>query len=82
MGRQFSNLTRNNKGVTVFDEIALSNDINAACAGATVIYQHQKDETGALGTESRLVKLTDLKKRGIVTEDEYSRQRQQIIDSL
>jgi hypothetical protein len=34
LGRAYSNLTRSRKGVTLFDEVALSNDINAACAGA------------------------------------------------
>src|SRR5436305_12048994 len=32
-GRYYSNLTRDNKGVTIYDEVALANDINAACAG-------------------------------------------------
>ena len=35
LGRAYSNITRDQQGVTVFDEVALSNDINAACAGAT-----------------------------------------------
>src|SRR5215207_1901244 len=35
LGRHYSNLTRDQKGITVFDEVALSNDINAACAGAS-----------------------------------------------
>lgn len=35
LGRQYSNLTRNRRGVTVYDEMALMNDINAATAGAT-----------------------------------------------
>ena len=36
-GRRYSNLTRNKKGVTIFDEVALMNDINAACGGVTAI---------------------------------------------
>lgn len=40
-GRSYSNLTRNKNGISLFDEVALMNDINAACAGATVV----KNET-------------------------------------
>jgi hypothetical protein len=35
LGRRYSALTRNKFGVAFFDEFALMNDINAACAGAT-----------------------------------------------
>ena len=35
LGRVCSNLSRNKRGVTVFDEVALMNDINAACAHAS-----------------------------------------------
>ena len=35
LGRTYSNLTRDQKGQTIFDEVALMNDINAACAAAT-----------------------------------------------
>lgn len=34
LGREYSALTREHKNVTIFDEIALKNDIDAACAGA------------------------------------------------
>jgi hypothetical protein len=36
LGRYYSNLTRDNKGNTLFDEVAVMNDINAACAAANV----------------------------------------------
>ena len=35
-GRAYAALTRQDNNVTVFDEVALSNDISAATAGATV----------------------------------------------
>ena len=35
LGREYSKTTRDDKGITVFDEVALMNDINAACAAAT-----------------------------------------------
>src|SRR5687767_1709985 len=34
-GRYYSNLTRDQKGVTVYDEVALANDLKAASAGAS-----------------------------------------------
>src|SRR5215217_2106412 len=50
LGRKYSNLTRNRKGVTIFDEVALKNDIDAACAGA--VYNHPQN---VLGVDSRSV---------------------------
>src|SRR5260370_39002398 len=37
LGREYSRLTRNSRGVTIFDEVALSNDINAAAGGTTAL---------------------------------------------
>jgi hypothetical protein len=34
LGRVYSNLARDSKGRTLFDEVAIRNDIDAACAGA------------------------------------------------
>ena len=36
LGRAYSDLTRKRKGVTLFDEVALMNDIGAACGGSPV----------------------------------------------
>ena len=41
LGRNYSALTRNGKGVALFDEVALMNDINAATAGAANIVNQQ-----------------------------------------
>ena len=43
-GRRYSNLTRNRRGVTIFDEVALMNDINAACGGTTSIAENRQVE--------------------------------------
>jgi len=82
LGRRYSNLTRDKKGVTVFDEVALSNDINAACAGATVVHQSQPRVANTPSVEVRLEKLSELKDGVLITDDEYSKRRQQIIDSI
>ena len=70
LGREYSNLTRDSKGVSLFDEVALSNDINAACAGAT---RHQPRTNGG-SLESRLSRLADLQSRGLVSAQEFQEQ--------
>jgi uncharacterized membrane protein len=81
LGRVYSNLTRNRRGVTVFDEVALMNDINAACAGASSV------QTGPLNSnappvEERLSRLADLKAKGLIDDEEYRVRRQQIINEV
>ena len=34
LGREYANLARSGEGVMIFDEVAIMNEINAACAGA------------------------------------------------
>jgi hypothetical protein len=81
LGRTYSNLTRNNKGVTIFDEVALSNDINAACAGAVNIAPN-KQTAPPKTIESRLLKLAELKSHGLISEREYEARRQKILDEV
>lgn len=79
LGRTYSNLTRQQKGVTVYDEVALSNDISAASAAATG--QHpQTSQQGSL--ESRLARLTELRSQGVLAEDEFQTQRTRILHEL
>nr|AUN37268.1 hypothetical protein [uncultured bacterium] len=77
-GRHYSNLTRNRQGVTVYDEVALSNDIGAACAAAST--------TTSIGRSDdlfeRLKKLDKLKEHGFITDDEYSLRRKRILDEV
>jgi hypothetical protein len=80
-GRAYSNLTRNKSGVTVFDEVALMNDINAACAGATTITEKKSTATKQ-SIEERLVKLAELKSKGLIDEQEYAARRQKILDEV
>jgi len=82
LGRAYSNLTRNKKGVTVFDEVALMNDINAACAGAAVLNLPTKPTTNAHSIEDRLMKLSDLRSKGLIDEREYNASRQRILDEV
>jgi len=73
-GRRYSDLTRNNSGVTIFDEVALKNDIDAACAGAVSIKTNSVEE--------RLSTLQLLFASGHITDSEYQRRRQTILDSI
>jgi len=81
LGRAYSNLTRNRKGVTLFDEVALMNDINAACAGASSVQTGPLNST-ALSIEERLSRLSELKAKGLIDDDEYRNRRQQVINEV
>lgn len=75
LGRYYANLTRQQRGVTVFDEMALMNDLNAATAGAPI---HAHGGT----IEDRLQRLAELRSQGLVDESEYIAQRTQILNSI
>lgn len=85
LGRIYSNLTRDKKGNTVFDEVALMNDINAACAAASVSWK----QSGPVGSpqptdsvESRLETLKSLRDKGLIEPQEYEKRREAILSSI
>ncbi|HEY0023225.1 MAG TPA: SHOCT domain-containing protein [Longimicrobium sp.] len=80
LGRAYSNLTRDSKGVTMFDEVALSNDISAACAGATARLVASPDVRDT--PEGRLEKLAALRTRGLVDDQEYQTERRRILGEI
>jgi hypothetical protein len=80
LGRVYSNMTRERKGVTLFDEIALLNDINAACAAASVS-QHVA-AIPPQSVEERLRVLVQLRDGAMIDETEYDKQRRQILESI
>lgn len=82
LGRQYSNLTRRKSGVAIFDEVALMNDINAACAGATVSHSPESSPPSKQPIEQRLRKLVDLKDKGLLTEQEYEFRKSKILDEV
>lgn len=81
-GRVYSNLSRNKRGVTVFDEVALMNDINAACAHAGAKPDPSSGKPNAPSIEERLGKLSDLRSMNLIDEDEYQSRRQRILDEV
>ena len=80
LGRTYSNLTRNKSGVTVYDEVALSNDINAVCAGATILVDNKSAQSRTI--ESRLQRLAELKSKDLIDEQEYATRRKKILDEV
>ncbi len=92
LGRIYSNLARDAKGVTIFDEVALMNDINAVCGGATNITgtpvsnitQPLPSSTPAtsLSIEERLNKLSELREKGLINEQEYEEKKKKILDEI
>ncbi|HVR10847.1 MAG TPA: SHOCT domain-containing protein [Thermoanaerobaculia bacterium] len=82
LGRAYSQLTRKGKGVALFDEVALANDLNAAAGGSTVIASSRNANPAAATELDRLRKLDQLKQGGLLSEQEYAAKRQKIIDDL
>ncbi|HXH38775.1 MAG TPA: SHOCT domain-containing protein [Thermoanaerobaculia bacterium] len=82
LGRVYSNLTRNKKGVTVFDEVALMNDINAAAGGAQPNREGLPSGSAHLQIEERLRNLAALKSQGLLDEHEYAARREKILDEV
>ncbi|MFY9823661.1 MAG: SHOCT domain-containing protein [Thermoanaerobaculia bacterium] len=84
LGRYYSNLTRSNRGVTVYDEVALANDIAAACAGAGQIPSSAIAVPTIAGQsiEQRLGRLKALLESGAIDESEYRERRGKLLDEV
>ena len=79
LGREYSNLTRDEEGVALFDEVALMNDISAACAAATKSAS-VASEKGSV--QERLQALSALRAKGLIDETEFETKRIQILEEL
>ena len=75
LGRLYAEWTRHRQGtnVTLFDEVALANDLQAACAAAA---------TQQVTPERRLQSLEGLREAGLLSEQEYQAKRKEIVDQL
>jgi hypothetical protein len=80
-GRIYSNLSRESKGVTIFDEMALKNDLDAAAAGAPTVAA-LAPVAQATSVAERLRTLADLKTQGLITEEEYLARRKNILEEV
>jgi hypothetical protein len=81
LGRAYSNLIRDKKGNTVFDEVALMNDINAACAAVQVPATSPKS-AASHSAEERLRNLQDLLTKGLIDDAEYAASRKEILQQI
>ena len=77
LGREYSNTRRDNKGHPLFDEMALMNDINAACARAPVVaaVAAQPQATPA----DQIQALANLMHKGVLTQQEFCRAKANVI---
>jgi|GEM_PF-4142129 len=84
LGRAYSRLMRRSKSVTIFDEIALSNDINAVSGGTLAIAPPGDSQysTGTPTMEDRLAQLARAKERGLISDAEYTAKRKQVLDEV
>jgi len=90
LGRKYSNLTRNGKGVALFDEVALMNDLNAAAGGTMAIANPSVPTvsraavavSGEGSVEARLEQLSRLKDKGLIDDAEYRERRTNILGEL
>lgn len=85
-GRAYANATRDKKGVTLFDETALANDIRAVTANASKIGQSASEEpapsTLTHTLDERIAALQKLRAAGLISDEEFDQKRKAIIDSI
>ena len=83
LGRYYSNLTRQGSGVTLSDEVALMNDLNAASAGATAKPTFNEDQpANKQSVEERLARLLELKSKGMIDDQEFVEKKKEILDEI
>ena len=84
LGRVYSDLMRDKKGNTVFDEVALMNDINAACASTqhAVHAQPVSSPSTVQSVEQRLSTLQSLRERDLIDDQDFQRRKQEILSSI
>ena len=80
LGRLYSNSCRDKRGVTIFDEMVLSNDLAAATASATVgkydvgkVEVTNAHELGGDGVAAEIEKLGKLFLKGTITSEEFEK---------
>lgn len=76
VGRAYSALTRQSN-TTVYDEMAVMNDINAVAGAPAPATSGAQPSLSA-----RLKQLTDLRDEGLITDQEWTERRQKILDSI
>ena len=83
LGRIYSTLARKSGARNVFDEVALMNDINAACVAATSGRHVSTNVSSAHPSiEARLRTLVDPRDKGLVNLAEYEKRRSEILGHI
>ena len=80
LGRSYSILTRDQKGQILFDEVALMNDINAACAASHAVQPRIQQPNKSI--EERLRTLAILRTKGLFSGVEYASRREEILSDI
>jgi hypothetical protein len=70
------------KGVTIYDEVALANDINAACAAAGHLALQASVTSTSQSIEDRIERLKSLFDKKVITEQEYKERRAKLLDEV
>lgn len=85
-GRELAAFCREDGSETVFDELALKNDLDAATASVNLDSaaprRHSVGNRDQPSVENRLRKILELRDAGLITDSEYEARRGSILDSL
>ena len=84
LGRAYSNLMRDGEGETLFDEVAVRNDMDAVSGGKTEIVGGTPPRSHAAppALENRLADLKNFRDNGLISEEEYAAKRRGILDRV
>ena len=74
------NVTQKVKGFIPYDELTLMSDINDVCEDGKDISDKEIINTQII--EERLAKLSELKEKNLINEQEYSERRKRILDEI
>ena len=80
LGRVYARVAREGKKETLFDEVALMNDLNSVGVGTVSMEPIVTKPDSSV--EQRLRSLEDLKEKGLITEDEYEQRRAKILEDI
>ena len=81
LGRVYARAVREGGSETLFDEMALSNDLSAATASASASPSPASSSASA-SVEKRLADLASLREKRLIDDEEYTRKREQILSDL
>jgi hypothetical protein len=84
-GREYASITRKYKGtigVTIYDEVAIGNDISAPCAAAAIKPESKHAESSIQSVGDSLEKLMWLYDQKLISEQEYNEKRKELLQKI